>query len=96
MMCETHVDLARLEQVREEVSRDGWKLQGTAAAPTKRSEKGTTGGEFILARTHLASTGHDLLRKRIVENGDVDPFRGFSALNVHTRSGNVILISAYL
>ncbi|CAK0809977.1 unnamed protein product, partial [Prorocentrum cordatum] len=96
MMCETHVDRGRLEQVREVVARDGWKLQGTAAVPTKRSEKGTTGGEFILARTHLACTGYDLLRKRIVDNGDVDPFRGFAALNVHTRSGNVILISAYL
>eukprot|EP00959_Pyramimonas_sp_CCMP1952_P190403 3982346-Pyramimonas_sp.AAC.1 len=93
MMCEAHVDCNKLEQVREEVSRDGWKLSGTAAVPTKRSETGTSGGEFIVAKTHLACTGYDVLRKRMVDNGDVDPFRGFAALNVHTRSGNIILVA---
>eukprot|EP00959_Pyramimonas_sp_CCMP1952_P383698 8041035-Pyramimonas_sp.AAC.1 len=58
MMCETHLDGTTLEEVREKFARYGWKMMGTAAMATKRSEKCTTGGDIILARTHLARTGY--------------------------------------
>ncbi|CAK0813171.1 unnamed protein product [Prorocentrum cordatum] len=95
-MCETHLDGTKLEEARGKVARDGRKMMGAAAAATKRSEKGTTGGDIILSRTRLARFGHDVPRRRIVDNGEVDPFRRIAALSAHARSGNAALIAACL
>ena len=53
-LVETHLPIARHEQISDQLRAVGWKLtEFTAARPSPRSAKGTTGGAAILARSHL-------------------------------------------
>ncbi|CAK0830570.1 unnamed protein product, partial [Prorocentrum cordatum] len=95
MMCETHIPHDKLKQVKVDVAKNGWKMTGTAAVPTKRLELGNLGGEIILAKSHIACSTYDTIRERLQVEGKKDPFYGFAAVNLHTKAGNVVLISAY-
>eukprot|EP00959_Pyramimonas_sp_CCMP1952_P031044 651092-Pyramimonas_sp.AAC.1 len=64
-------------------------MAGTAAAPTQRSEDGTSGGELILVKSHIACSTYDTIRERLQNDGEKDPFYGFTAVNLHTKAGNV-------
>ncbi|CAK0883645.1 unnamed protein product, partial [Prorocentrum cordatum] len=96
MMCETHLAAAKIKDVTMAVATDGWKLMATAAMSTGRSTTGTSGGECIAIRSHVAATGYDDLRRKMDKEGYCDPFVGFSAATVHLKGGNVVLVSGYL
>ncbi|CAK0896554.1 unnamed protein product, partial [Prorocentrum cordatum] len=95
MMCETHLAQDQMKQVKVDVAKDGWKSAGTAAVPTKRSANGTSGGELILVKSHIACSTYDTIRERLQNDGKKDPFYGFTAVNLHTKAGNVVLVTAY-
>ena len=46
-------------------------------------------------KSHVACTTYDTMRERIQADGGKDPFYGFTAVNLHTRAGNLVLITAY-
>ena len=53
-LVETHLPIARHDQISDQLRAVGWKLTAfTAARPSPRSAKGTTGGAAILARSHM-------------------------------------------
>ncbi|CAK0878889.1 unnamed protein product, partial [Prorocentrum cordatum] len=58
--------------------------------------KGNTGGEIILSRYHVQATTFNHLRDLAISQRRPDPFRGFTPMVWHRRSGNLVVIAAYL
>ncbi|CAK0845035.1 unnamed protein product [Prorocentrum cordatum] len=92
---ETHVTEAKLIQYRANLDVDGWKLSACAAVGTGRSAEGTSGGEWVLARSHLATTSFDRQRALMTKGRLKDPCRGWVPTVWHLRAGNLIVIAAY-
>ncbi|CAK0864301.1 unnamed protein product, partial [Prorocentrum cordatum] len=58
--------------------------------------EGNTGGEIILSRYHVQATTFNHLRDLAISQRRPDPFRGFTPMVWHRRSGNLVVIAAYL
>eukprot|EP00959_Pyramimonas_sp_CCMP1952_P008847 185047-Pyramimonas_sp.AAC.1 len=72
MMCETHVTKDQILEVKQELAVDGWRLLATPATPTRRSQSGSSGGEFIAIRSHVAASGFDAMRELVHQQGHRD------------------------
>ncbi|CAK0894813.1 unnamed protein product [Prorocentrum cordatum] len=88
---ESHIPPAGVTKLKKDLSKDGWKAAVAAAAPTRRSREGTSGGELLIAKAHWATTTHDEMRETMNKQGTRDPFRGFAAVSLHLRGGNIAL-----
>ena len=93
-LAETHVTGEGIPQWRGVLQADGWKLAATPGVSTGRSALGQHGGEWILARPHIATTTFEGQR-RFWNVAGYDVFFGFCPLVVHLRAGNLVIISLY-
>ncbi|CAK0828794.1 unnamed protein product, partial [Prorocentrum cordatum] len=91
----THVTEAELIRYRASLDVDGWKLSACAAVGTGRSAEGTSGDEWVLARSHLATASFDRQRALMTKERLKDPCRGWVPIVWHLRVGNLMVIAAY-
>eukprot|EP00959_Pyramimonas_sp_CCMP1952_P113294 2367975-Pyramimonas_sp.AAC.1 len=94
--AETHLRGEKLEKMKVDMSKDGWKAIAAPSTPTGRSQSGTTGGEAILCNKTLATTSCEGWRKAELERSAKDPFGGFCPSTWHTKSEKEIVVAAYL
>ncbi|CAK0823885.1 unnamed protein product, partial [Prorocentrum cordatum] len=95
-MCETHVAAAGQGKLLSDLDKDGWKCSHTAALATGKSAEGCSGGELVATRRSLAASTFDHVRAAARLRGGEDPFRGFSAMTLHAKAGNCVMVSAYM
>ncbi|CAK0907038.1 unnamed protein product, partial [Prorocentrum cordatum] len=89
LAAETHVVEAELEAERQTLQ------NATPAIPSRRAEIGSRGGEWIMMRSHLATTTFEGRRAAASAAGKASPFVGFAPTTLHLKSGNVVVVSAY-
>ncbi|CAK0901823.1 unnamed protein product, partial [Prorocentrum cordatum] len=95
-LVETHISHGKAPLIYDKLAADGWRVSSTTATPTSRSDGGNTGGEIILSRYHVQATTFNHLRDLAISQRRPDPFRGFTPMVWHRRSGNLVVIAAYL
>ncbi|CAK0848477.1 unnamed protein product, partial [Prorocentrum cordatum] len=95
-LAETHVDANGLAEQIGKLAVDGWKLSATPAVATDKSDKGTHGGERILTRRGVAATTFEGYRDYYVKRRKRQPFVGFTPTVLHSKSGNIVVLAAYL
>ncbi|CAK0890239.1 unnamed protein product, partial [Prorocentrum cordatum] len=95
-LVETHISHGKAPLIYDKLAADGWRISSTTATPTSRSDGGNTGGEIILSRYHVQATTFNHLRDLAISQRRPDPFRGFTPMVWHRRSGNLVAIAAYL
>ena len=61
--CETHKAKNDMIDICAGLDKDGWRCSYTSARPTRRSENGTSGGEMILTKKHIAATSFESARR---------------------------------
>ena len=95
-VVETHLPIARYDQISDQLRAVGWKLtEFTAARPSPRSAKGTTGGAAILARSHLrVDSSLDVLScaNSVEDHQPID----FAAAIVHGCHSRILLVTGYI
>ena len=90
-LAETHVGAKGITELHGKLAMDGWKLAATPALATNKSDKGTHGGEWILARRDVAATTFEGYMEHYLKTHKSQPFVGFSPTILHTKSGNVVV-----
>ncbi|CAK0875438.1 unnamed protein product, partial [Prorocentrum cordatum] len=95
-LVETHANETATGKARSDLSRDGWKLLGTPARLTGRSATGTSGGEWMVAKKQIQTTSFEAWREAGRSKSGQDPFEGFCPTCWHLKSGNIVIVSAYL
>ncbi|CAK0811185.1 unnamed protein product [Prorocentrum cordatum] len=95
-LVETHISPGKAPPIYDKLAADGWGISSTTATPTSRSDGGNTGGEIILSRYHVQATTFNHLRDLAISQRRPDPFHGFTPMVWHRRSGNLVVIAAYL
>eukprot|EP00959_Pyramimonas_sp_CCMP1952_P170470 3562457-Pyramimonas_sp.AAC.1 len=73
MFVETHLNEELTAEVQAAVGKDGWKMVATPARNSGRTVTGTSAGEAILARTHVATSSFEYLTKYRA-SGAASPF----------------------
>ena len=92
----THLPIARHDQISDQLRAVGWKLaEITAAGPSPRSAKGTTGGAAILARSHLRVDSSLDFLSCVKSDEDHEPIE-FAAAIVHGCHSRILLVNCYL
>ena len=88
--------IARDDQISDQLRAVGWKLaEFTAARPSPRSAKGTTGEAAILARSHLRVDSSLDVLSCVKSDEDHEPI-DFAAAIVHGCHSRILLVTCYL
>ncbi|CAK0897293.1 unnamed protein product, partial [Prorocentrum cordatum] len=95
-LAETRVDAGGIGDLHGKLAMDGWKMAATPAVQIHKSDVGTHGGEWVLARRDVAATTFEGYREYYLQAYKRQPFVGFSPTILRTRSGNVIVVAACL
>ncbi|CAK0884917.1 unnamed protein product, partial [Prorocentrum cordatum] len=95
-LAETHVDANGIHDQIGKLAMDDWKLAATPALPTYKSGKETHGGEWILTQGDIAATTFEGHREHDPKAHNKQEFAGFSRTTLHTKSGNIVVVAAYL
>ncbi|CAK0818509.1 unnamed protein product, partial [Prorocentrum cordatum] len=95
-LVETHKGEKDMPDTCQSIDKDGCRLAYAAARPSDKSERGLSGGEWILAKKHVATSNFESARQSARVAGRLGPCRGFAPTVAHAESGNLVLIAAYL
>ncbi|CAK0907408.1 unnamed protein product [Prorocentrum cordatum] len=95
-LVETHVGAFKAHDAALTWSKGDWRVSECDALPIMRSTTGTTGGELILARKHVACFTFDGLRHQAQVTYGQDPCCGFAPTAWHHKAGNIVALAFYV
>ncbi|CAK0869413.1 unnamed protein product, partial [Prorocentrum cordatum] len=91
---ETHVYAKGIQGQVGKLAVDTWKLSATLAVPTRDSDNGAHGGEWMLGPMGIATTAFEGCRGYYFKRHRGPPFAGFSPGILRAKSGDIVVVAA--